>query len=225
MNIKFCAGMKIMLLGATGRTGKKVLQYALEKGHRVNCLVRDKTKLPLAEGIEVFEGQPTDPRTLNVAISGCDAVINVLNVSRKNDFPWSRLRAPKNLISASISGTIAQMDKSKVKRIISCSAWGVHETKKDIPLWFRSLIEWSNIGVAYADHERQETLLEKSSLNWTIVRPVGLTNSKGIGKIQESFDNKPKPNLTIGRNAVANYLVNCLEREDLIYRKTVISAQ
>ncbi|MEM8926974.1 MAG: NAD(P)H-binding protein [Bacteroidota bacterium] len=217
--------MKTLLLGATGRTGNLVLEAALGKGYEVSCLVRDAKTIQPQKGVAVHEGNPMNKADLERAIKGCDAIINVLNVSRKSDFPWSPLRSPKNLISATIAQVVEIAERTKIKRIVTCSAWGARETKKDIPLWFRTLIERSNIGVAYADHERQEDLLEKSSMDWTIVRPVGLTNSKNHQKVLESFYNVPKPNLTISRNTLAKYLVNCIEKEDLIHKKVVVSAK
>ena len=95
-----------------------------------------------------------------------------------------------------------------LQRIIVTSAWGVHETKKDIPFWFRWLIDHSNIGVAYRDHERQEQLLEASSCDWTAVRPVGLTNSARDKNVVVTVSNVPKPNLTISRYSVAKFMVD-----------------
>ena len=111
----------------------------------------------------------------------------------------------------------------RIKRISICSAWRVAETKQDIPKWFKWFIDNSNIGVAYKDHERQEQLLTNSNLDWTIVRPVGLTNSKQEKRIRETFDNKPKPSLLISRKCLATYLVESLERDNLIKKHIVIS--
>ena len=210
-------------MGATGRTGNLVLEEALKKGYEVSCLVRDSGKVHRKKGLTIFEGLPSNPLDLKKAMEGCTTIINVLNISRKSDFPWAPLRTAKNLISDTIAQVIALSNERGLKRLISCSAWGVHETKDHIPFWFRWLIASSNIGVAYKDHERQEQVLEQSKTQWTIVRPVGLTNSKKQGTIRESFNNSPKPNLTISRKAVAEYLVNCIEREDLIHKRVVIS--
>ena len=86
--------------------------------------------------------------------------------------------------------------------------------------WF---INNSNIGVAYKDDERQEKILSASKLDWTIVRPVGLSNSKKKEDIKETFSNKPKPSILISRQSVAEYLVSSLGKEDLIGKKVVIS--
>ena len=89
-----------------------------------------------------------------------------------------------------------------IKRISICSAWGVAETKNDIPKWFKWLINKSNIGIVYNEHEKQEEIISKSKLNWTIIRPVGLSNSKKEEKIIETFNNKP--NMLISRTSWTN---------------------
>ena len=110
-----------------------------------------------------------------------------------------------------------------IKRISICSAWGVAETKNDIPKWFKWLINRSNIGIAYNEHEKQEEIISKSKLNWTIIRPVGFSNSKKEEKIIETFNNKPKPNMLISRKSLAKYLLQSLTKNSLIEKKVVVS--
>ena len=215
--------MKILLLGATGRTGKLVLQALLKSGYEVNCLARNSERIIPANGVTILEGNASKSEDLQLAISDCEHVISVLNISRKSDFPWSKLRTPKKYLSDVISRLVPISEMEKVKRIVVCSAWGVAETKNDIPKWFRWLIDNSNVGVTYLDHERQEKIITESKLDWTIVRPVGLTNSKRNETIKESFGSKP--NLTISRHSVANYMVDSLNSEKLIEKKVVISKE
>lgn len=217
--------MKILLLGATGRTGKLVLNNALEKGHQVHCLSRNAGRITRQNGLTIFEGSPDNETDLTKAIAGCDAVISVLNISRKTDFPWSALRTPETFLSDVMTLLVPVAERQNLKRISICSAWGVAETKNDIPAWFRWFIDNSNIGVAYRDHERQEKILSESKLNWTIVRPVGLSNSRKKEKIRETLDNNPKPNMLISRQSVAEYLVESLEKDYLIGKKVVVSKE
>ena len=116
-------------------------------------------------------------------------------------------------------------ENEKAFRISVCSAWGVSDSRNEIPKWFKWFIDNSNIRVAYKDHERQEKIIAESKLDWTIVRPVGLTNSKSKGKIKESYRNKPKPSLLISRKSVAEFLVESLNRQDLVRKKVVISKE
>lgn len=215
--------MNVLVLGATGRTGKWVVQEALKKGHFVHCLARNTSRIEPHKRLKTFEGNPTNQTDLEQAISHCEAIISVLNVSRKSDFPWSILRTPETFMSDTMK-LLTQITKdSSDMRIALCSAWGAGETKKDIPYWFKWFIDNSNIGIAYADHERQEKILSESSVKWTIVQPVGLSNSTKDEKIRESFGNDPKPSLLISRKSLAKYLVDSLERTDLVKQKVVIS--
>tara|TARA_B100000963_G_scaffold185923_1_gene161614 strand:+ start:1219 stop:1884 length:666 start_codon:yes stop_codon:yes gene_type:complete len=215
--------MRILIIGATGRTGKLVLRIALEQGYKVNCLARFTNRIKKREGLKIFEGNPTNEIDLKKAIFECDYVISVINISRKSEFPWARLRSPKTFISDVMTLVVKIAGDMNIKRISTCSAWGVSETKKDIPKWFNWFINNSNIGIAYEDHERQEKIISESNLNWTIVRPVGLTNSKKAEKIIESINNKPRPSILISRESVARYLVESLENSSLIGKKVVIS--
>ena len=216
--------MKILILGATGRTGRWVVKEALEAGYYVHCLVRDPSKLQEEnDRLTVFQGIPTNPEHLETALSGCQAVISVLNISRTSDFPWAKLRAPENLMSETIKTLVDLTDKAPLNRIVVCSAWGVLETKRDLPFWFRLLIDFSNIGIAYRDHEKQEAILKASSQPYTIARPVGLTNSKKLQPVKVSYNNRPKPSLTISRRTLAHFLANTLKDENWLGKVPTLS--
>ena len=108
--------MRILLLGATGRTGKWVLDQALDRGLQINCIVRDAAKLQRRESsMSVYEGTPSDPEILRSALDGCHAVINVLNVSRKSDFPWAPLRTPDHFLSEVMGQLIPMAEETGVK--------------------------------------------------------------------------------------------------------------
>lgn len=215
--------MKVLVLGATGRTGQLVVEEALKNRYQVNCLVRDVHKIKQNEGITLFEGNAIKKEDLKQAISGCHCIISALNISRVCDFPWAPLRTPERYLSEVMGELIPLAEDQGCKHVSICSAWGVFDTKNDIPKWFKWLMDNSNIGVAYRDHERQETLLRKSNLNWTIVRPVGLTNSKKKQDIRETLGGYPKPSLVISRRSVARYLVQSLTDNDLVHQKVTIS--
>ncbi len=217
--------MRVLLLGATGRTGKIVLSKALEKGYHVNCLARNTERIEKKDGLTIFEGNPTNITDIKQAITECDSVISVLNISRKSDFPWAGLRTPETFLSDVMKHLVRISESEKLKRVALCSAWGVFETKNHIPKWFRWLIDNSTIGVAYKGHEKQEHILSQSNLNWTIVRPVGLYNSNKEEKVRETFNNDLKPSLLISRRSLATYLVESLEKDYLIKKTVVISKE
>jgi nucleoside-diphosphate-sugar epimerase len=203
--------MKILILGATGRTGKYLVKEALNRGFEVNILVRDSKKVELkSEKLNIFEGDTTNIQDLKTALTDCKSVLSALNISRNSDFPWSKLRTPKDFLEKTVQNIIEVGKIKPIEKVILISAWGVSDTKQDLPFWFRWLIENSNIRYGYLGHEQQENLLKNSNLNWTSVRPVGLTNFEKNEDVITSINNFPKPNLTISRKSVAQFMLKIL---------------
>jgi putative NADH-flavin reductase len=206
--------MKILILGATGRTGRLIVEEALKQGYELNVLVRDKNKISFSsKSIKVYQGTPARQTDLAAAMQGCDLIISALGIVRASDAPWSKLITAKNFISESIKNVIAEADQQNLKRLITVSAWGVGETKKEIPFWLRWLINHTNLGPVYAEHEAEEKLLANSNLNWTAVRPVALNESKKIKTLKVSFNNFPKPSLQISRQSVAKFIVDIVKSD------------
>lgn len=217
---------KVLILGATGRTGRHVLNAALAAGYQVHVLVRDAEKLGISHPkCQVFEGHPADKQALESALLGCEYVLSTLNISRVNDFPWAPLRTPPTLLSEVMALLLGLAEVHPLKKLVLCSAWGARESRSDIPFWFRWLVEYSNIGPAYDDHGRQELLLEASRIPWTIVRPVALTNSLSSENVVIQNDAASQPNLLISRKSVAQFMVDALSRSDLDGKKPVIFAR
>ncbi|HTD99179.1 MAG TPA: NAD(P)H-binding protein [Mucilaginibacter sp.] len=216
--------MHILILGPTGRTGRLLVQEALNRGHKVNVLVGHKGSLLVnPDLVTVFEGTALNKYTLAEAMHGCDAVLSTLNISRVSDFPWAKLRTSIDFLSLSMKNIIVAATEQQVNRIIVTTAWGVAETRKDIPFWFRFLVDHSNIRYPYLDHERVEEMLEKSDLDYTAVRPTGLTNSKEKKEIKVSLNNIPKPSIYISRQNVALFMLDILENNLYVRQCPVIS--
>ena len=216
--------MRILLLGATGRTGKYLLEQALAHGHIVHALVRDKQKIPVQKyNLLLFQGSPADNAALDNAMQGCEAILSALNISRKYEFPWAGLRTPKDFLSTTMKNIIELSAKNNIRRVVFTSAWGVSETKKDLPRWFRWLINNSSLHYQYHDHERQEEHARKSNLDWTAVRPVFLTNSHQRKEIAVNLDDKPQPHLYIGRRSLAMFMLQVLEKNLYLCQAPVVS--
>jgi putative NADH-flavin reductase len=214
---------KILILGATGRTGTEVLHQALSKGYQVNALVRDSKKIQMEDPkLFVFEGDTRIPKDLNFALENCQAVISCLNISRKSDFPWAPLRTPVDFLSKTMKSLVQVCKEQEVKRLVFTSAWGVAESRPFIPSWFAWLIDNSKLSAAYLEHERQEALVRNSGLDWTIVRPVGLTNSQKPKPVKVIFGNEQKPSFTISRKDTAGFMIDILNHPDYFQKIPII---
>jgi putative NADH-flavin reductase len=215
--------MRILLLGATGRTGRLLLQQALQRGHEVMVLVRDRHKITITDtNLQVMQGHPADRSCLDTAMKGCDAVLSTLNIARYNDFPWTPLRSPKDLLSNVMTQLVSLAGSHNIERIIFTSAWGVGDTEKDIPGWFRWLVKKSNLRYPYQDLYRTEELIKKTSLQWTAVRPTVLTNAKKIVPVKISKAGDRVPSLFISRATVASFILDALEQKLCVTEAPVI---
>jgi len=213
--------MKILLFGATGRTGQLILQKALKDGHEVTVIVRDPSKLD-SSNAQIIQGTPYDKETVRKAIINCDVVISTLNVSRKSDSPWAKLRSPKDMISRSIQNAIETMPEKSTKRIIVMGVLGAGESRKKLPLIFRLILSTSNLKYAFEDHTRQEELLAKSDTDWTVVRLPMLTEEGGEKDILvKRLDDDKKLNRKINRDSVARFILDILKDEK--YYKTIVA--
>ncbi|MBF0395655.1 MAG: SDR family oxidoreductase [Desulfobacterales bacterium] len=210
--------MKILILGATGRTGNLVCREALSRNYEVKAIVRNKDKIGIS-GIECYEGVPTDETLIKKAIKNVDAAVCCLNISRKSEFPWAKLIAPETLISDSIKALIKVMEEENIKRIVTISAWGAEESLPQLKWIFRLLIKYSNIQLGFNDHNRQEKILKQSGLDWTIVRPVFLNNNDS-SNYQVTDKNPVK--IGVSRKAVAKFIVDVLDKNLFIKENPII---
>jgi putative NADH-flavin reductase len=207
----------ILVLGATGPTGQQVVSQALERGHRVTVFVRRPERLTTpADRLQVHEGSvPDDPAALAAAVRGQDAVISTLGVGQS-------LRSG-GLITRSMPVIVQAMTSHGVRRLIFTSAYGVGETRRDVPIVPRLLMR-ALFRDLYGDKATAEDELRRSGLDWTLVYPVTLTNGPRTGRyrVGERLSLRGFPR--ISRADVADFLLNQLNDATFVRKGALISA-
>lgn len=211
--------MKILLLGATGRTGIQIIEEAIKRGHRISAIARDPDKLKDYD-IEITQGTPYNYETVEKAITGCEAVINTLNVSRKLDNPWAPLRAPKDMISKSASNTIKAMEKVGIKRFIALSTIGAGRSWKKTPIILKLIVSFSNLKHAFLDHGKQEEILENSAIDYTICRAPMLSNKTNETGAIATVEGVKPADMYLSRNSAAEFFLRIIEKKEHI-RETI----
>jgi putative NADH-flavin reductase len=214
--------MKILIFGITGRTGCLVAAEAVKRGHKVVGIARDPGKVTVKDA-EIVAGTPYDFETVQKAIDGCDSVISTLNVFPQTQGIFSRIKTPLDVMSVSIKNAIRAMEQKGIRRIVVMTALGVGDSAVELPAFFRFLLKISNIKYAYADHDIQEKALEKSSLDWTVVRPVGLTDKNDNLTILQNLNGVGFIRSAVSRNAVAHFMLDCVEKNLFVRQKPGIS--
>ena len=205
--------MKVLVLGATGETGRLIVRDALAKGHSVVALVRAKARADLP-GAELIEGDARDEAILVRALDGCDAVISALGTGigfRMVD-----------LLTVATRALIATMTRTGVHRLICISALGVGDSRGHGGFIFDRLFQPLLLGPAYKDKDRQEAAIRASSLDWLVVRPAMLTNDAPRGRVRASADLAGINGGKIARADVAQFVVEQLTNDTWLRQTPVI---
>ncbi|MCB2219014.1 MAG: NAD(P)H-binding protein [Bacteroidetes bacterium] len=211
--------MKILLLGATGRTGKHILKEAAKRGHTISAIARNPEKLNEYQA-EITPGSPYDYEVVEKAIKGCNAVITTLNVSRKSENPWAPLNAPKDLISKSASNALAAMEKEGIKRFVALGAIGAGRSWGKAPAILKTIISMSNLKFAFRDHSKQEDMLEKSAMDYTICRAPMLSMKPNHSGVIATPEGEKPASMVLSRNAAAAFFLDVIEHNEHI-RQTI----
>lgn len=161
--------MKVLVIGATGRTGQELVKQSMNKGYEVVAYVRRPDAVPSQRKLEVFAGNLDSIELLTAALKGVDAVLVALgnSMSNRNDklFEWV------------IPNIIAAMKTSNVKRIVSLSALGVgntyNNTRYPYRLGARTFLKGN-----FKDHLAGEIKFKDSGLDWTTIHPGPLFNGE-----------------------------------------------
>ncbi len=169
---------RVLVLGANGPSGRRTVRQALDRGLGVEALTRRPQTFPIRhERLHVVGGDATDPATVDAAVASCDAVISVIGTA----FTWH----PVEVYSATARLVVAAMERHGQRRLLAVTSAGVrpadaHEGGVVQGLVF-SIVRRTISRTVYDDMEQMEAIVSASSLDWTIVRPPGLTDEPGTG--------------------------------------------
>jgi putative NADH-flavin reductase len=205
--------MKVAVFGATGGTGRQIVEQALGQGHDVVALVRDPAKLLLQhDHLAVVAGDVLDRGAVERTVAGVAAVFVSLGNTANN---------PDMVVSQGTAVIMAAMNAAGVKRLIVVSSLGVGDSKEQVPLFFKAIIATA-LRKVFQDKEAQERLVMASELDWTIIRPGGLTDGPATGAYRAGMDRSIGGQ--IARSDVAAFALTQLTGDDYL-RKTPAIAQ
>ncbi|MDU8943258.1 NAD(P)-dependent oxidoreductase [Ovoidimarina sediminis] len=211
--------MKLLVMGATSGIGARVRETALERGHDVRAFARSAESLAPVQKLEPFSGDALNPDDVARALEGCDAVIYALGIKESVAMLWQEV----TLFSDSTRILIEAMENTGPRRLIAITGFGAGRSRQAM-----SFIERTGhkaiLGKPYADKDRQEEMIMASHLDWTIARPVILTNNKATGTYRVLSDPATWRNGMISRANVAHYAVRAAE-EGLNIREDVVLAR
>jgi uncharacterized protein YbjT (DUF2867 family) len=205
--------MKILVLGATGGTGRLIVSDAVAKGHSVVALVRSAAGADLPRA-ELIEGDACDESTLGRALDGCKAVASAVGTG----MGFRKI----SLLTDVTRALIPAMTRSGVRRLVCISALGVGDSRGHGGFVFDRLFQPLLLSQAYKDKDRQEAAIRASSLDWVIVRPAMLTDDPAQGSITAVINLAGINGGKIARADVAQFVVNQLTTDTWLRRTPVI---
>ena len=206
--------MKVLIIGATGATGKSLMREALAQGHKVTALARNPSAVASEDHrLRVVEGNALDASSLEAAVAGQEAVLSALG---------TRAARPTTLFSESTHNLIGAMDKHGVRRLVCITGVGVGDSKGHVGFLYDRIIRPFVVKNIYEDKERQEEEIKQSDLDWVIVRPAQLTDEPAKGEygvyLKGSYTVK-----TISRADVAAFMLAQLTDDTYVHKTPVIS--
>lgn len=206
--------MKLIIFGATGSVGTPLVQQALDQGYAVTAFTRNPQKLSAIshEKLSIIRGDILNPKDVNTAVSGQDAVLCVIGDGNKGTV---RSEGTKNIIAA--------MKNNGVKRLICETTLGLGDSRGNLNLVWK-IIFGVFLRKAFKDHEMQERHIFGSRLDYTIVRPSAFTDGDVSGTYKVGFDSKTKGlSLKIARKDVAHFMLKQVKTDSYMNRAVSIS--
>ena len=199
--------MRVIVFGATGKTGRRIVRRALDQGHEVTAFGRSVDRLDAEASLSTFRGDVFDAGAVAEAVAGHDAVIVALGSTGLRD--TTTLAAGTANIAEAAAG-------AGVARLVVISAAGVGDSWKQIP-WSSRLLFRTMLRNVFADHTAQEAIVERSPADWTIVRSAVLTDKPATGTVTTARTGATK---RISREDLADFLVAQLT-DDTHHRQAI----
>ena len=205
--------MKLTIFGASGKTGVELVKQALEKDHEVTAFLRDPARLPVEhDQIKLVTGDVLTAENIADAVQGQDAVVCVLG---SNDLKKTNIR------STGTANIIQAMKQENIQRFIVVSAMGTGDSWDTLSSTGKFLYA-TVLKSSREDHEAQETAVKESGLDWTIIRPSGLTDEAKTGEYKVG-ENIPAKTSRIARADVADLILRELKQNAFIGKAVTIT--
>jgi uncharacterized protein YbjT (DUF2867 family) len=200
--------MKLTVFGATGGIGGHVVRQALDAGHTVTAVVRDRARLAVPDGpglSVVTVPRLTEPGPLEPALSGSDAALSGVGPRSNKD---------AGVASAATRGILGALAATGVRRFVAVSAMPVGPVpdgekfvgrRLAYPLVLRAFRK------VYDDLAAMEDDIRRSGTEWTVMRPPRLTDKPLSRQYRLAFGANVANGSFVSRADVAHAMLALLE--------------
>jgi putative NADH-flavin reductase len=153
--------MKVVLFGATGKSGSRLMQELVTRGHQVTAVARDVSKVPASSGITVKQDDLSDARRTADVVRGADAVISAY--------------APPSDDTDALDGVterqVEAVRAAGVDRLLVVGGAGGLEIAPGVSLIASGYLPAPVLPIA-TSHVKALDVLRASDIDWTYVAPA-----------------------------------------------------
>lgn len=208
--------MNLCVFGASGRTGSALVRQALERGHQVTAFCRtDSCRSAFPLEVKRVWGDLYQRKDVDRAIQDADAVICL----------YGQRPPSTNVFCAKVTETIIESMKALgVTRLLCVTGAMVGAYPQRRSLFVR-LMKWlfrKRQPTVAEDREKQEEMVEKSGLEWTVVKPPRLTEGKKTGWYQAGADLKVSAFSRISRADLSAFILDQIGSNEYVGKRVVV---
>ncbi|KAI4728954.1 hypothetical protein E4T49_03343 [Aureobasidium sp. EXF-10728] len=219
----------ILLIGATGRTGRLVLASALKRGHKVVALIRPSSDLTPQSHLTVVKGSPLNSVDITTALSlttGPVVIVSTLGQTRTSGNPFAATTSPPLFMSDSATAVVsaAKACGSRVKKLVLMSMFGAGSSFSNLNFLMRATMLYSNMKQTLEDQNAVDGVIKNSGLAFVMPRPAMLkgdttlpVRTLGDAGDQAGFMS------SVSAHSVAEFLLDAVTSEEWDGRTPVLS--
>jgi putative NADH-flavin reductase len=207
--------VRVAVLGATGATGRLLVEELVRRGHEVAALTR-AAPADGSPGVRWVEGDARDAAALTQLVQDADAVVSALG-PRKGDRTLHREVAP---------ALVAAMTAAGVRRFVGVSGAGIDVPgdRKSVRDRVISALVRRLGGEAVRDKAVERELWAASDLDWTLVRPPRLVDGPASGRLEHAAHRSPR-RTSLSRADLAVFVSDLAERPDYVRQAPLVAAR
>jgi uncharacterized protein len=207
--------LKILVFGASGRVGSKIVEYGLQAGHQMHAFVRQPEKMVLNHpNLQIIQGDAEDPECIENAIPGKDLIISALGASS--------FKPPITLMSDATLFILDAMQRYNLPRILAVAGAGILQAtptglKMESPGFPEFLKPISE------EHLRVYELLKASDRSWTLVCPPTMPERVRTGHYRVSSEYHPEGGQQIFVEDVADFIIREITNPQFLNQRVGIA--
>jgi putative NADH-flavin reductase len=208
---------KVLIVGATGGTGRELVTQALGRGYVVTAFARNPSAIQLThDRLRFVKGDVLDYPSLESAVQGQDAVICALG--------HKRYFRPTRILSEGTRNILRAMNTHGVARLVCETALGIGSSAGRMGLYYTFFVIPIILPFYFWDKTRQERAIAASRADWIVVRPGALTNGPKRGSYRHGSDiGNFLWTVRISRADVADFMLNQLTNDTYLQNAPGVS--